>query len=427
MRRWSLLRALRVPAAGVAALVVLLAALGGAPVPRANPTGVPVAHVSVVLRPRYDPPDRGLERPDPARLTLTLLADGSGILAQPGRYGEVVAAGVGWRRDGNRFELAPGGLGYMKVGNLSWEAWTLTLADTDADGVLDTGAGRASGTFQIMLGDVIDFARYEAELEATPDTTDPVASLSFPRDPMPLPVDARVRITFSEPVRWNPDGPRLMANDALVPSRISPTGLLHGYVTGALLELDELVPFGAALALDPGAIADGGGRAASWNGDTLRTPPDPGPFAADVDFPADLSGWLVDGRAGAFPDSAPDRVRVQSGGRLTGYLDVPADAQALEIEAEFFSEIGRYDGGLSGVIDLIVADARTRVFDVSGVQEGGPCTCPPNGHTTGPLHVRADLVPFRGKRVLVTFASRASGYLGMNEYAIDVRRVRLVR
>jgi hypothetical protein len=142
---------------------------------------------------------------------------------------------------------------------------------------------------------------------------------------------------------------------------------------------------------------------------------------------AGLAGWIAAGRAAAFPDAAPDRLRVESGGSLIGYLDVPDDAVALAIEAEFFSEIGQYDAGLSGVIDLIAAGARARVFDATAAGQGQSCACPPHGHTTGPLEVRADLVPFRGKRVLLAFASRSSGYLGMNEYAIDVRRVRLER
>ncbi len=407
------------------AAAVFLSLLGGPALP--DSTLDPVAHLSLLLRPAYEPAGRGFERPDPGRLTLTLLADGNGVLAWPGRYGGVVAAGVEWSRDGSRFSLAPGALGGMKTGELSWESWTLELTDADHDGVLDTGAGRASGTFQMMLGDVVDFARFEATLEAAPDTTSPAASLSFPRDPMPLPVDARVAVQFTEPVRWRTDALQLLAGGAAVPARGSPVGLLHGHAVGALLELDAFVPFGAALALDPAGLVDGGGRAARWDGDTLRAPADPGPIDPDADFSTGLAGWIADGRAGTYPVPAPDRARVPSGGRLTGYFDVPEDAQALVLDLEVLSEIGEYDGGLSGVIDLVAADRRVRVFDVSSVREGGTCDCRPYGHTTGPLEVRADLVPFRGERVLLTFVSVASGYLGMNEYAMDVRAVRLAR
>ena len=404
-----------------------------------------VAHAAVRLVPRYAERRGITDRPAERALLLTLLPGGTGLLAidSRDRPGEGGMDTVTWRQAGNEITLTPGAIGGEFEGIFRWDAWRLRLADEDGDGVLESGRGTARGDYHSMRGDVADGSDYEATLTASAPREGPVAAVRGPAPPLlgggsgrPLSVFDRVEVVFSQPVPWAQvaSGLRLLLDGQPVQATPTPMHEVHGFVTGAVVPLGDFPPFGATFSLDPGAITDPAGNAARWNEQPLRTPPDPGPLTTNPGFERGPAGWIVEGNAqvqGTFEGLAPAEgaahAVVTSGGRLTGYLDVPAEATRLELSVAAFGEGRGFDSGRSGVVELHAAGTSAFVFDAAAREaEAVECEdCQSYGARIGPLRVEADLAPFRGRRVFLTVSATGSNYFGFNYYAVVVDDIRV--
>lgn len=203
---------------------------------------------------------------------------------------------------------------------------------------------------------------------------------------------------------------------------------MGGWLTLATFTPASPVPFGVAVAVDPGGVTTASGNPISASG-SLAVPADPGLLLDNPGFEAGLVDWLPSGAetAGTFCDLTPAegaaQAVVQSGESLLGVLEVPADADALVFRAAAFSEVGEYDPDRSAVVSLTSADnVRTVVWDADALEDAGEALdCAEGygfGHRVGPEEVRVDLAPYRGQTVFVVGSARGSSFIGVNSFAL---------
>jgi hypothetical protein len=321
-------------------------------------------------------------------------------------------------------------------GSLSWSAFSLALADSDADGVLESGTAELAGHWGIIRGDVADVGNFTGSARASADTSG--ATVAFGRvdsaGVTPSLAADGVPVLFSEPVPWSEaQRTRLLADGRVVDVEIRPGAVVLDFVTRARLVPRGALPAGAGLELDVGELRDAAGNPARSDGRVLPVVADPGPLTRNPGFERGLEGWsaagpveLVSDFEGEGPAEGARQAVLRSGGRLEGYLDVPADASRLTFRAVVYSEIGRFDPGRSVVVRLLAGGNAVHALDGAYIpDQGTPCACGDFGERLGPVPVTVDLAPMRGTRAILSAEVRSAGYIGMNEYALVLDDVRV--
>jgi hypothetical protein len=403
-----------------------------------------------------------LELP-PLELTLELTGDVDGIVSQlpavltghlylePAEDGliqgvlSIVRDGsrprltaVSGRLQGNTATLEPSAASVAFDATLAWDSWELTFEDSDGDNVADSGAGRAAGTWTELSGDVIDQGTYEATLTASLDATEGHVFVGAPESrEFLLPTD-QIEIRFDEPVRAADvsttltvlaDGEPLAG---LVPTLDEVNGLI---VFATFTPSGTFLPFDAEVTLDVGGLADPSGNAVVWDSGPMPTAADPGSLLDNPGFESGLAGWIpagtveaVEGFERLTPEEGEAFAVVREESSLAGYLDVPADAEALEFTVAVLSEANQFDPGYSVVVSLEHADGGYAVLDASThAGESVTCeACTELGYRIGPLPQRVDLREWQGRRVFLTVEVRSSGYFGVNYFAAVLDDFRLV-
>ncbi|HET6611259.1 MAG TPA: hypothetical protein VFG83_04690, partial [Kofleriaceae bacterium] len=186
----------------------------------------------------------------------------------------------------------------------------------------------------------------------------------------------------------------------------------------------------------PGA-KDWIGRPMEWNGNAVPTAPDPGPLLANGSFENRLSGWMtggdvntVDGRyETATPSEGVSQLVVEDQGVAMGFIDVPADADRLEVTATYYSNPITYtdppaSAWLSGRITLesVVGFKRAEAVLPEGT-EPAPCDCDRFAESLGPVVVGFDLAALRGERAILRV--RAGDTYGPVSGAIAIDNIHL--
>jgi hypothetical protein len=303
--------------------------------------------------------------------------------------------------------------------------------------VLDRGSGELSGGWAIIVGDVADGSSYTGSARVFPDTVGPVAAFGALDTPAVTPslALAGVPVTFSEPVSWSDVRRRLrlLANGKPVGVAMRSGPVVIGLATRAVLVPHEALAAGAELELEVAGLRDPAGNAARWDGRTIQVARDPGSFTRNPGFERGLEGWTAAGPveiASAFEGQGPPegahQAVLRSGARLEGHLDVPPDAARLTFEATVYSEVGEFRPGESVLVRLVAGDDAVSALDAGALQESSaPCACKNFGERIGPLPITVDLVPFRGRRAILSAEVRPGGYIGMNEYALVLDAVKV--
>ena len=386
-------------------------------------------HLDLRLDPRYSEHPGNL--PPYFDLALTLRPDGTGVIATGSWTAPSVTtlAPVGWRREGDRIVVDTLALNTSGP-QLSIDEMTLDLRERD--GSVVRGEGSATGSVHWMLGDVMSSSPFEGDVAAHADTSGPRADLLWWEATMPLP--GRLRIHVSEPVPVQAlRSVAVRADGKTVEGAIEPIGPILDLAAVAAFTPTDFLPLDAEVTLDLGELADPAGNRALPVA-PLRSAPDPGTAVDNLGFERGLEGWLAGGGAesrGAFagvdPAEGAYQAVVPSGGWLLGRLDVPSDATVLELTVAMLSEGSQLDSGRSGVVLLHGPGSEALVFDAArDAGPGEPCEgCGSYGTRHTPRRVTADLSPYRGRRIFLSIRAEASGYFGMNAYAVVVDDVRI--
>jgi hypothetical protein len=379
----------------------------------------------------------------PEQLTghLYLQTDGDGGIRGAlsiARDGVPLVTEVSGRLDGRTATLDPGGASVNREATLQWDSWEMTLDDSDGDGVIDAAAGRLAGTWTDVTGDVIDQGAYEATLTAAPDRSPGQVYIAAPSPREFLQPGDEIEISFDEPVRSSDVSTMV----TVLADGEPPTGFIavaegvDGLVaTASFVPSAGFLPFGAEVTVDAGGLVDPAGNPVTSEAGPLQTAPDPGSLLDNPGFESGLEGWIASGAVeavGDFEGLTPDEgdafavVREQSS--LAGYLDVPADAEAVEFTVAILSEANQFDAGHSVVMSLKHADGGYAVFDGSAYAgESVSCdTCTELGYRIDPMRQRVDLSNWQGKRVFLTVDVRSSFFFGVNFFAVVLDDFRLV-
>lgn len=413
-------------------LLALVPLVAGCAPPGAGIDAEDRVHLELLLQPRYSDPS-GRDLTPTFDLVVDLRDDGSAVVALDTRPdpAPTIPRATSWTHTEGRIVIEAFELTAPSGERLFVERTIVELVDPDEGDPL-RGQGGATGQVEWLRGDVMSTSEFDARVTATADTTGPRAALAWwtPR----LPIPGRIRIVFTEPVpETDLEAIAITTGGEAIDGEITGIGAVGGLVAQAAFTPVSFLPFDAEIRLDP-VVADPAGNPATATGPPLRTPPDPGSASANAGFEHGLEGWTATGDVsargpfgGLAPARGPGQAVVRSGGSLVGYLDVPPGASTLEISVGVLSEIGQYEAGRSGLVRLHTPAGDVVVFDASG--DAGPAEacegCKGYGVRHPPVRAIADLVPHRGTRVFLSVSATASGYLGMNEYAVVVDDVSL--
>lgn len=341
----------------------------------------------------------------------------------------VSLAEVSGRMDGSMIVLEDVTVAVTPGGTLVLDELRLTLIDAADDGQIDGATGQATGSWQRVLGDVIDQTPHTSVVNAILDTEGTSATLFVPRGtPDLLPFDG-VDVRFQEPLRETDvrENLRILVDGAAATGELTVTAT-NGLVTAAAFQPDAFLGFGAEVTVDLATLQDPSGNALTASDASLTVVADPGPLADNTGFEAGLTGWIALGQAdteGTFqgfePPAGAAQAVVNEGGTLAAALDVPADATELDLSVAVLSEIGEVTADRTTVIALRTASGELfEIFDVADVAaDFAECeTCEtPYGQSVGPLRRTFDLTPLRGQRVFLTVDVRSSSFIGVNFYA----------
>lgn len=289
-----------------------------------------------------------------------------------------------------------------------------------------TTAGAASGSWSRALGDIFDQTTHTSTLTAGLDTAATGASLSIARNPpLLLPFDA-VSVRFEEPLREADvrEHLRVLAGGTAVAGELTTTAT-GGLITGATFQPGAFLPFGTEITVDVAALADpaGNGLVAS---DGLAVVEEIGALPGNTGFESGFARWHTFGDVeihGAFEGFAPvegaAQAVVHEGGTLAAALDVPETASELDLSVAVLTEIGVVDANRTAVIALRTpGGGLLEIFDVADVDDQlEDCPTETYGKCVGPLRRTIDLTPHRGQRVFLTVDVRASGFIGVNDFA----------
>jgi hypothetical protein len=404
--------------------------LDAAPGPDAAPGGTSLPPLAYTLALTYGTPPFIISRPATIAGHLYLDVDGglvTGTIST--RDTDTVSlASVSGRVEGADIVLEDVTVAVTPGGSLGLDELHITLRDADDDGEVDGAAGEAAGSWQRVLGDVVDQTTHTSIMAAGLDARATSASLFVARTVLALLPFEGVNVRFQEPLREADvrDNLRILADGTAVAGELT-VAATGGLVTGATFQPDAFLGFGAEVTLDLAALQDPSGNALTASDARVPVVADPGPLAGNTGFESGLTGWIALGQAdtqGAFQGLAPAagaaQAVVREGGTLAAALDVAAGATELELSVAVLSEIGQVDADRTTVIALRKpGGALIEIFDVADVadqfQSCGTCT--EYGQSVGPLRRTIDLTPHRGQRVFLTVDVRSSFFIGVNFFA----------
>jgi hypothetical protein len=203
----------------------------------------------------------------------------------------------------------------------------------------------------------------------------------------------------------------VLADGAPVAGTAEPVDRADDWVMGLTFRPSARLAFATEVTLDPGAITDRLGNPATWVGEPLRTPDDPGPLTGNPGFEDGLANWLVEGDvsdSGTYetvePASGESQAIIASYGSIAGYIDVPADASQLSFSATVLTAAANEWSWPEVYVWLNAGGEEVQVLDLPD-ETPAPCDC---GEFGGIMHlprVEVDLAPYRGLRVFVTAVS----------------------
>lgn len=282
-------------------------------------------------------------------LFLQIGHDGSIGGAVSARVDDTVGLGaVTGRLDGSLLVLQWTDLSVRPHGLLGFDELRLSLLDTDADGAIDGARGEGAGQWGETNGLDVTVTRHESVLIATLDQGRTEAALARPRRDVLLPHD-ELRVTLGEPLREADvrEHLRVRIGEDIVPAQIA-LEPVAGLVVAATLQPDQLLPFGAELALDLTELTDVAGNQLSRASNSLDVIEDPGPLGEDLGFESGLTGWFTLGNAstqGAVDGFGPAEGATQAmlgvEGTLGAVLELPASATELALS---ITTLTRADG-----------------------------------------------------------------------------------
>lgn len=409
---------------------VMLAATILAGAQNCEPSWPPLA---LTLEPAFESSGRSVPRPEAFTGHLHLDHQGQSVTGSLSLrwYAEPGLSQIAGQLSGDRIDFDAGEARVPPSGRLAWQAFTLTLFDADGDGVVDSAQGDMAGEWEFVMGDVIDSSPHTSSLTAGPDTEP--AEITLAPDPrgasVILPIDS-IGVRFSEPLAdTNMASLRMVTAEGEVDGQLV-FDPVHGLVVGATFQPTRFLPPAATLSLAIDGIYDPAGNPATTSGDVRRTVADPGVLTDNPDFENGLLGWNAIGEVaatGAFegvpPASGDSQAMVREQSVVAGFLDVPQDANQLDLSIAVCSEAGQFDAQHSAVVTLhSSAGERYKVFDAFDFSYNSvPCdSCSEFGHIIPPARYVVDLRPYRGQRLMLTAEARSSYFFGVNYYAMLV-------
>ena len=317
--------------------------------------------------------------------------------------------------EGSRVTLDAGSVTWGANDTLSWTELRLTLRDTDGDGIADSGSGHTSGDMVGAWGDDQIWFSLGSSVDADPDVQALEADLR-PAESEPASTMLETGgfiVRFNKPVLWEEIQREvaILADGEPLDGEPEPVNQADDWAMGFTFRPEARLDFSAEITLDPGAITDRLGNAASCVSEPLQTPDDPGPLTGNPDFEDGLANWLVEGDVEAVgtyeiiePASGEQQVVMASYGSIAGYIDVPAEASQLSFSATVLTET---DGQFTPPEAYVWLNAAGEDVQVLEVRDETPeaCDC---GEFAGIIRlprVEVDLTPYRGLRVFVTAAS----------------------
>jgi len=393
------------------ALLCMRKAVGIHDVGLCNLCAEPLPQLEVITRGVADiPQDAYGICPTELGFSILLAADGRGWVSLEGPTIDANIFPVAWEQAGADIDIAAGSPQVSGVFqydpfylvDVGWRDLMITVTDTDADGVVDSGTANVTITcdYSDSLFDLNDATAVSFGLAPDPSQS----TLHFTADPGLQPL-----FTFADIVSVRATRPVL--RDTLATVTLLADGVPHAasvsifeergpFAAGVKFDPVDPIPFGASLTIDPGTAADVYGREAIFDGVALQTIEDPGPLSTNSSFETS-GGWIglqtfsvpsflpVDGQTYAY---------VFNGQELLGYLDVPSDATTL-----------RFWAGVHEYLDYCPFDASVTITTPNETFE----VFPPANPVIEPCDdcVLAELIPWtevvvdlqslRGQRIIV--------------------------
>jgi hypothetical protein len=404
--------------------------------PIAIPLGESLPALEYTITVTYtDPPPSDIDRPEAfsGHLYLEIDDDGrvTGMMSARGDYDagldtfEAHVEGTEIVLDNNTL-IEPGE--ELTVRDLS-----ISLFDHDGDGTADAAEGEAYGSWIIWISDFALRYEFNSVLTAGRDTTAKTARMSWLGSREQLLPYSSIYLAFDEPLLEAEvrDNLRILANGTAIPGEL----MLYGegeMITRGFFQPDAFLAFGAEVTIDHGDLKDPSGNAVSAAEVRAPVMADPGVFTGNAGFESGLNGWLAVGEVGTrrtFEGYSPEEgaaqalVRVRS--MLVTYLDVPAEATALELSITVFSEDF---GGPARIFLYLPGGEEIELFSAGDLSEQvQPCppTCLEFETVLGPLRPTLDLTPYRGQRVFVSIEVQPTGLHGEDDGAALIDDVQI--
>jgi len=394
--------------------------------------------LAITVTPAYAAPAGFLLRPTRFDGHLYLRVDPDGAVTGAlsiGSSERAFLAAVSGQVDGDSIVLAAGNVDAAPSERLQWDELRLSLRDQDGDHAIDGAAGDARGSFTATSSEFVETSPYAASIAATSDAL--ATSIEIAERSPRLPFGA-VTIHFAEPVRAAQvtAALRVLAGGQPVAGSFDATPV-DGLITSTRFQPADFLPFDQAISLDVGGLTDPSGNALTAAASALRVVGDPSAATGNLGFENGLRGWVVVGHAdsvGSFGGIAPaagtSQAVIDAVGTLAGYLDVPADADALHVSLARLSQLSEVAPDYTATIALHRASGETITsFDArAATEQVVPCTAcgPTYGFQLGPLTRDLDLTAVRGERIWLTIDARSFFFIGMPALAIVLDDLRLV-
>ena len=380
------------------------------------PLGAALPPLAFALTVDYATPELLAFAPETIEGHLVLEVDASGVVSgtmSARAEDDVDLTAIEGRVQGTTISLHAENLDVAPGGWLETVEMSLSLLDDDGDGAPDGARGEAEGGWSAAIGDVVASSSYSSTLSASLDRAGSSPALALPPRRAALLPDGSLAVHFEEALREDDvrEALRVLADGEPIPGTTS-FAATAGLVARAAFQPDDFLPFGAVVTVELAGLEDLAGNPIGPPTNSLTVVADPGAAELNTGFESGLSGWIAVGSIrseGAFegvdPVEGSAQALLEQGSMLGALLDVPGDATGLDLSMSVLVDSSFLEGGIAAIALHAAGGDSAVVYENEGLGELPPCvSCTEYDALVGPIQPAIDLVPYQGRRVLLTIA-----------------------